>query len=81
VARENSWYQYRIVKSTKSINYLIFKAILPLPSTRKAAIFHHIRATLLCRRGHEALLDWNQKNTFQELADSLSAGSKSTHLG
>jgi hypothetical protein len=47
VAGENSWYQYRIVKSTKSINYLIFKAILPLPSSEKLP-FSTISAQLCC---------------------------------
>jgi hypothetical protein len=46
VAGKNSWNQYRIEENKKLINYLIFIAILPLPSTRKAAISHHIRATL-----------------------------------
>jgi hypothetical protein len=45
VAGKNSWNQYRIEQNKKLINYLIFKAILPLSATHLAAIFHHIRAT------------------------------------
>jgi hypothetical protein len=47
VAGKNGWNQYRIERNKKLINYLIFKAILPLSTAFQAAIFHHIRATFL----------------------------------